>query len=123
MKNTAKRMLGASFSQMLIFVTLLVLFLYMGIRLAPNYVQNYQIKDALQEVIKQAVAKKSSKEEIQDLFMRQLQVNDIRGMDFKNLVSERQKDKLFITFNYESRVHIIGNIDAVLVFKNRVESE
>lgn len=123
MKNTAKRMMGASLSQILIFCLLLFFFAYTGLRLAPSYVQNYQIKDALREVLKQAVAKSSSKEEIRDLFSRQLQVNDIRRVDLKGLNVDRKKDKLTINFDYEDRVHVIANIDAVLVFKNRVESE
>lgn len=123
MKNTAKRMAGASFNQVLIFVSVTLFFLYIGLRLGPAYFQNYQIKDALKQVEQVAVAKNLSKEEAQDLFIRQLQVNDIRGMDMKNLKLEKEKDKPVLTFDYETRIHIIGNIDAVIVFKNRVESE
>lgn len=123
MKNTAKQIQGASLIVTLVVIFLLLLDVVIAIRLVPVYIDNYQIKTTLEAMTQDSTMQDLTKDEIRDFFSRRIAVNNIKNFDLSKLQIDRKQGKLTFTVNYEARVKIVGNVDAVLTFNNRVESE
>ncbi len=123
MKNTARQSRGTSVLGVFIFILMLLVLAYIVARLAPAYVDNYQIKISLEAMAQDPSVKDLTREEIRDFFMRRIQVNNVRNFDSSKLDIERKNNKLVFVVNYDTRVHVIANIDAVMTFNNQVSSE
>lgn len=123
MQTTAKQMRGSSFMGTLFIIIVVLTDVIIAIKLIPTYLDNYQMKSTLKEMAQDPTMVDLTRDELRVLFLRRLEANNIRDFDINKLQIERKKDKVKFSLDYDARVHLLGNIDAVLTFANRVESE
>ncbi|MBI2790864.1 MAG: DUF4845 domain-containing protein [Gammaproteobacteria bacterium] len=114
--KTKKSMRGVTVINMLVVAIVIVFAVVIAINLIPPYLHNFAVKDAIEELAKNPDAKNMTKAKIKDLLSRKLQVNYIKDVSPDALVLEKKDGKTILTLKYEVRVHLIGNIDAVLMF-------
>lgn len=93
-------------------------------RLGPTYLDNYYIRDALRSLAEDHPEDLTelSKETIRKELSEYYSINNVRGEAAKALEVERKKDKTLIMVNYEVRVPLLGNVDAVVKFENVLDS-
>jgi hypothetical protein len=112
------KQLGASLWGIMLLVGLIGLVLTVALKIAPAYLSNGVITNAMEGVIANNDIKTMEIAEIRNDIMRTLRTNRItfNPADIKVV---RENNVEYIDINYETRVDIMYNIDAVVSFENR----
>ncbi len=113
------RQQGASLWGVMILVGLIGLVLTIALKIAPAYMSNNIIGNAINGVIANNDIKTMAITEIRNDVMRTVRTNRIEGFSAADIKVTRQNDLEYIDVNYETRVHLMYNIDAVVMFTNR----
>lgn len=117
MKTTSMhKMRGITMLSLLMAAIVIVFTIAIAVNLVPPYLHNAAIKDALAELAANPDVTQMSKAKLRDLFVRKLQVNYITNISPDALVINKKEGALYLSMKYEVRVHLIANIDAVIMF-------
>ncbi|HSG59810.1 MAG TPA: DUF4845 domain-containing protein [Pseudomonadales bacterium] len=90
-----------------------------GIKLVPIYIDNMAIQDAFKALysVEEPVKRKPSAGDIASQISRKLRTNNINYLSKDNVsVDYSDNDEMIINLDYEVRIGIVGNIDAVVKF-------
>lgn len=88
----------------------------MAIRLAPIYIEAYEVGSILQTMETDPELKNLTQSEVRRTFEKRLGVNDIDFIKDDLKVNE-VAGGLQLIVNYQARVHLLGNLDAVASFR------
>lgn len=112
-------------SLLMIFVLVMLGFILTCLfKLGPAYLDNYYIKDALRNLAEDhpddlaTLPKDTIRRELGNYYL----INNVRGESANALEVERKANKSVISVNYEVRVPLIANVDAVIKFVNVLDS-
>lgn len=106
----------------LIVLGLIGLFATVAIRLTPMYMESFNVEGSLESLKSEPFITQKSLAEVRSLLERRFDVNDIKSVDRrKDVKIEKQGGILKVTVAYESRTHLMGNLDIVGVFNKQVE--
>ncbi len=123
-KASKKSMRGFSVLGLLSIAIIVVFVVVISMHLIPPYLHNFAIKDALEDLAKNPDISTFSKAKIKDLLSRKMQVNYVSEISPDALVIDKKDGKVTsLGLKYESRVRLIGNIDAVVMFDEQVKVE
>lgn len=111
-------MRGATLITILVMALLVIFACVIVIRLVPPYLSNYGVQDALKELAATPDADHFSVPKLKDSLSRKLQASYVKGVTADNLEIIKVDKQVTLKMKYESRVHLLGNIDAVLMFDN-----
>ena len=111
--------LGASLWGIMLLVGLIGLVLTMALKIAPAYMTNNIIVNAMNGVIANNDIKTMQIGEIRNDVMRTVRTNRIEGFNPADIKVSRENNVEYLDINYETRVHLMYNIDAVVMFNNR----
>jgi len=114
-----KKQRGASFVFWVLMAALFGFLLMMGVKLFPVYYRGLSVKQIVEEVSAELNRKNPNKKQLWDKFSKRLDVNGIRTVKREHMVFERDKKKLSIGLDYEERIPLAGNLDAVVMFDYR----
>lgn len=131
MLNSSSRSRQAGFTiwQWMVIVLVGGFLLTVGFSLAPLYINNYTIRATVQALQNEPELGRKSTQEIRMAVERKFDVNQIEAIQAvcrdkakPCMKVEKTKTHLIIDANYEARTHVMGNVDAMVMFnKNRVE--
>ncbi|MES2624311.1 MAG: DUF4845 domain-containing protein [Pseudomonadota bacterium] len=113
------RQRGASLWGIMLLVGMLGLLLTMALKIAPAYFANGTIANAVEGVIANNDIKTMPIGEIRNEVMRTVRTNRIEGFNSADIKVVRENNVDYIDINYETRVRLFYNIDAVVMFENR----
>jgi len=117
-----KKQQGASGLLILIFVGMAALILLVSFKLYPVYFENWQIDSVVQSFEEEGGIDDLSEKEIIKRFNARLITNNVRDFKFKDSVFiEKDDGVLTIDIDYEVRINVYRNVDAVVVFKKLTE--
>lgn len=91
--------------------------LLVGIRLVPVYIEAYEVGSILQTMQGESGLRDSSKPEILKTFQKRLDINNIDNVSKDNLTMTKVRNGMQLVVNYQARVHLLGNLDAVASFR------
>ncbi|MEM7303963.1 MAG: DUF4845 domain-containing protein [Pseudomonadota bacterium] len=123
---------GRSVILMIIIFGLFGYAIFVGIKLAPEYMQFYTLKSSVDEMAKEMESRPISKSQFESLMKRRMDVNyvSIKDLVLSNNGCPCSKDSIFVYnkekkttdvgISYQKRVPLIANVDAVLVFEHIV---
>ena len=89
-------------------------------KLAPPYIEAYNVQDALHSLKKDLDIREKSKDEVYSMLKKRFDVNDIKSVGRENITIKKSGALLNIQVNYEARVPLFGNIDLAMTFNNSV---
>ncbi len=112
---------GASFFGTILLLILLAVFLLGGLRIAPAYIDNNVIVNAMNSMASNNDLADMSLNEIRENLQRSLSTNGIRNFDSQSVQLTRDGRNEYIDINYETRFPLIYNIEVVVTFENRFE--
>lgn len=123
------RQSGFTIWQWMVIVLVGGFLLTVGFSLAPLYINNYTIRATVQALQNEPELGRKSTQEIRMAVERKFDVNQIEAIQAvcrdkakPCMKVEKTKTHLVIDANYEARTHVMGNVDAVVMFNdNRVE--
>jgi len=117
MNQTRNRQSGVSIVGILIIVALFAFFLTVVMRLLPSFMDSRELKTALESVVSTSNSSMplgEVKKKIASNFL----TNRIEVIKVKEVKVYREKGKIIIDANYETRTMLFEGVDAVLMFNN-----
>jgi len=98
-------------------------FLLLAARLGPLYIKNFSVRETVKALRNEPELGDKAMTEVRLAVERKFDVNRIEAIqavcrikDRPCMKIEKTKDKMTINANYETRVHILANVDAVVKF-------
>lgn len=119
--NPLRRQKGASVFAIIILLVMVGMFLLSALKVAPSYMDNNVIVNAMDGTINNNDFESMSIAEVRSNLQRSLVTNNIREFDSSSVVLTREGNNNFVDINYESRVPLFYNIDIVVTFENRFD--
>jgi|SRR5688500_681311 hypothetical protein len=109
---------GSYYTGILMFA-MFVLLLVCGMKIAPAYIDNNIIRNSVENLATTGELRSMTLAELRTTLMRNLNTNNIKDFDASNVVINREGNAEFVDINYEKRIHLFRNIDAVVSFSER----
>jgi hypothetical protein len=112
---------GVSLPTMLFWVVLAAFFATILVKLTPIYVSNWTVRSVMEEVAHAKDGLDDGKKGIREQLRRRLEVNDVTTVGANDFSVEEAPDGTYdLVVDYEVRVHLFFNIDAVVSFHHEV---
>lgn len=114
--KTAKYQAGISMPGIAAIAIMIGFFVMAALAMAPSYMEHATVRKVIERVVESPEARKDSTAALRKRISRGFDTNRISALKASDVVLSRKDGKIIINANYESRVHIMFNIDAVMVF-------
>ncbi len=121
MNKLVKKQRGMTAIGWLIVLGILSFFVLLVLRLAPGYLEFYKVESVIDSLKEEPYLGNKTPMEIRSLLQRRIDVNAIDSIQAKDVKIEQHDGKTTITAQYEVRVPILGNVDAVSKFNKSIE--
>ena len=108
---------GMTMLGFLITLSVVILFLFCGMKIVPMYIEFYSVKKALASIASEQSASATSKEAIRGLFARHLKIDYVKIIKPDMLKIEATDSGFNLTVDYERREELIANLDVVGRFR------
>lgn len=106
---------------MLAFLLLGFIFLLCLLRIMPIYLDNFTLNRIIGNMDGSSQIQNASVREVRDAFSRRLQVDNIEGLDVRDVDIQIDQGVATMTFTYERRTPFIGNMDVIITFDHEHE--
>lgn len=104
---------GMTMIGFLITLSVVMLFLFCGMKIVPMYSEYYSVKKALAGLAKEPGITESSKEKIRELFFKRLYMSYANNVKPEALKIENIDTGYRLVVDYERREQLIANLDVV----------
>jgi hypothetical protein len=108
---------GMTMLGFLITLSVVILFLFCGMKIVPMYIEYYSVKKALASIANEQSASATSKDAIRGLFARHLKIDYVKIIKPDMLKIEATDSGFNLTVDYERREELIANLDVVGKFR------
>ncbi len=112
----SKKQQGMTMISMLALAVLIGFVLLIAIKLAPVYLGQFKVASALKGLTSDARAKDASSDDIKELLLKKFQIDDVDHIKAEDIKIDTQGSAMIVRIDYEARVNILSNVDAVVVF-------
>ena len=110
---------GASFVFWVFFIALIGFIGAVGIKLAPVYLKGKSAHTIIENLANEMQGKNPNKKQLWETIEKRLDINSISNVGREAMVFERHKDTIEFGLNYEVRVPLVANLDAIVMFDHR----
>lgn len=90
-------------------------------KLGPVYLENYTIKKIVASLENEPAMNRSTIRDIRNLIYKRLNINNIRSLGKDNIKITILGGKTHVEIAYEDRRNIVGNVDAIISFKETID--
>ena len=111
-----KRQQGVTFVGMIFIAALIVLGAIIALKLVPAYIEYATVVQHLREIARSPDARGSPRE-IQMLFSKRAQIDNIKAITADDIEVTRDGDSVVLTANYQTKVKLFGNLSACIDFE------
>ena len=108
---------GMTMLGFLITLSVVILFIFCGMKIVPMYIEYYSVKKMLATISGNPEAASASKDKIRGLFARSLQIDYVKIIKPDMLKIEATDSGFNLTVDYERREELIANLDVVAKFR------
>lgn len=115
-KSMIKRQSGMTMMSWLIVLGILVFFILIGIKMVPTYLENYSIKQVLENMQNDRKVRSMSPGEMRTSFLKRLKINSVYDFNRDWIKFKKEKFGTKIEVDYEVRKPVAGNVFVVMVF-------
>jgi hypothetical protein len=113
---------GMGFLGMVVIIALAAFFVTIALKVGPLYLNYWTVRSIMEETAKQPDSLAGGARGILASIDKRLNINSVENVSSKDFsVQKIQEGTYSLTLDYESRVHLFFNIDAVAVFGHQVE--
>jgi hypothetical protein len=105
----------------LIVLALIGFFALLIMRLGPIYLENYTVKMALESMENEPGLGEKTPSEVRYMFQQRMDMNYITRLTKDAVKIRREGGVTYLEVNYEVREPLLGNVDAVVTFKEKAE--
>ena len=117
-----KKQQGASMPLVALFIAMTMIVLTIAFKLYPAFYDHWQIKNVIEGFEHEAGLNETTAVELAKKFDKRLLTNNVRDFNSKeSLIITKQDSILSIYVEYEVRIPIYKNIDAIVSFEESLE--
>ena len=123
--STQAKQQGLARIAWLLLIIIIFSVVWLFIRLLPIYMNNYNVSSVLESLtteldLRQEQNRITYRNDMVIVINKRFRINNITGVPIENLELKRTAEGMVVRLPYEERVHIVGNIDAILSFDDEV---
>ncbi len=96
-------------------------FAMVSFKLVPIYMEYYTVTSVLKSLEKEPEITKKSQKQVRSMVMRRLDVNSVYDLKHENISVIKQPDLLKVRISYTVREPIVGNIEIIITFDDKIE--
>jgi len=111
-----KRQRGVTFVGMIFIAALIILGAIIALKLVPAYIEYATVVQHLRELARSPEARGSPRE-IQMLFSKRAQIDDIKAISANDIDVSRDGDSVVLSASYQTKVKLFGNLSACIDFE------
>jgi len=124
MLKTLKSQRGMTGISIMMILALAGFVLAMAFKLFPFYLEGFKVNSTLKGLASDNRVEGASDRDVRNLILKKLQIDDVDAVNSEHIKIDSTGKKRMVSIEYEARVHMVGNLDAVVVFgDNAVEIE
>ena len=116
MLKTPKSQRGMTGVSIMMILALAGFVLAMAFKLFPFYLEGFKVSSTLKGLVSDSRVEGASDRQIKELILKKLQVDDVDTVTSEHIKIDASGKKRSVSIEYEARVHMVGNIDAVVIF-------
>jgi hypothetical protein len=113
------RQRGATFIFWIFFLVIIGFLLMIGLKLFPVYYKGLATEKIVEDVALEMQGKNPNKKQLWESISKRINISSIYDVSKEHFVYEKNKDVVTFGLDYEVRVPIVANIDAVASFDQR----
>lgn len=115
-ENILKNQQGMSMMAWLVVLGILVFFILIGIKMTPTYLENYSIRDSLEQMAADRNARAMTANELRKNLIKRFKINSVYEFDRDAIKIKKDKSGTRVDVVYEVRKPVIGNVSIVMAF-------
>lgn len=115
-----RKQAGVTLSGLLAAAVVLAVIALLGMKVVPEVIEYYQIVKAVKK-IKNDPAAQESVAQVRRTFENQATIDNITAITPQDLDITKDGGQLVVSFAYERRVHLFGNVSLLLEFQGSTE--
>lgn len=119
--QTLKSQQGMTAIGWIIVLGLIAFFVLLALRLTPGYLEFMTVKGSLESLHNEPDITQKTPAEIRSMLGKRFDINDVKSISSKDVKVESQSGRLRVWVDYEVRVPVLGNVDAVTTFQDEIE--
>ena len=108
---------GMTMLGFLITLSVVILFIFCGMKIVPMYIEYYSVKKMLATISGNPEAASASKDKIRGLFAKSLQIDYVKIITPEMLKIETTDSGYNLVVDYERREELVANLDVVGKFR------
>jgi hypothetical protein len=112
-----KRQRGVTFVGMIFIAVLIVLGAIIALKLVPAYIEYATVVQHLREIARSPEARGGSPREVQMMFSKRAQIDNIKVITADDIEVTRDGDSVVLTAAYQSKIKLFGNLSACIDFE------
>jgi len=113
-----KHQRGVTFVGMIFIAALIILGAIIALKLVPAYIEYATVVQHLREIARSPEARGSTRE-IQMLFSKRAQIDNIRVVAADEIEVTRDGNSVVLSASYQTKVKLFGNLSACIDFEAR----
>jgi len=118
-----KQQAGVSKFGLLLVFLMIAVFLTVGLKVAPAYVDHNLISGIAEELVENGDAAQLSQRDLRQQIANSLRINNIYGFEMSNIKMEKIDGVPVVSIAYESRIPLFANLDVVAVFDTTIQPQ
>jgi predicted membrane protein len=111
-----RKQCGMTMLSWLIVLAVVVFFILVGIKMVPTYLENYSIKQVLENMENDRKVRTMSPAEMKKSFFKRLKINSVYEFDRNAIKIKKEKFGTRFALDYEIRKPVAGNVAIVMTF-------
>ncbi len=108
---------GMTMLGFLITLSVVILFVFCGMKVVPMYIEYYSVKKALASIANEQDTSSATKDKIRAMFARHITIDYVKIIKPDMLKIEATDSGFNLTVDYERREELIANLDVVGRFR------
>jgi Domain of unknown function (DUF4845) len=109
---------GMSFLSVFFGILITGLVVLLIFKIGPPYLEHYGVVSSLKSLEQEAGMSQKSNTELLTLLQKRLEINDVRGVNSKDVTIKKQARHTTMRVAYEVQVPLISNINLLITFDN-----
>ena len=111
-----RKQCGMTMLSWLIVLAVVVFFILVGIKMVPTYLENYSIKQVLENMQNDRKVRTMSPAEMKKSFFKRLKINSVYEFDRNAIKIKKEKFGTRFALDYEIRKPVAGTVAIVMTF-------
>ena len=117
-----KRQQGVTAVGWLIILSLIAFFVFLGLKLFPIYLENFNVQGSMNSLAKETGLHKKTKAEIRRLLNKKLNINNIRSIKKKDIKISKRGKIVTVTVDYSVTTPLMGALTLLAEFHEEAEA-